>query len=54
MMENGELTAETPVEANVYSRTEGLPNQPIAATVALDADGNRIHVLCFGVSPCDR
>jgi hypothetical protein len=54
MMGNGELTAETPVEANVYSRTEGLPKQPITATVALDADGNRLHVLCFAVSDCDR
>lgn len=54
MMENGELTAETPVEANVYSRTEGLPRQPIAAAVALDGDGNRLHVLCFAVSDCDR
>ena len=54
MMGNGELTAETPVEANVYSRTEGLPEQPITATVALDANGNRLFVLCFAVSDCDR
>ena len=54
MMGNGDLTAETPVEANVYSRTEGLPKQPINAIVALDADGNRLHVLCFAVSDCDR
>lgn len=54
MTGNGELTAETPVDANVYSRTEGLPKQPITAIVALDADGNRLHVLCFAVSDCDR
>jgi hypothetical protein len=38
----GELVAATPVESGFYARTSGLPSEPVAAVVALDAAGKPI------------
>jgi hypothetical protein len=50
----GAIEAVTPVEDNVYLRTEGLPTEPIAAIVALDADGNRLYSQCMVRKGCEK
>jgi hypothetical protein len=51
---DGSVTGVTPVEDNVYLRTEGLPADPISAVVALDADGNRLYSQCFVAAGCPK
>jgi hypothetical protein len=41
------IEAETAVDQNVYSRVEDLPNTDVLGIVALNANGDRLHVLCF-------
>ncbi len=49
---SGALTAVTPVENNVYSRSEGLPTEPVSEIVALDANGRRVYSACFVRTGC--
>jgi hypothetical protein len=51
---DGAIEALTPVEDNVYLRTEGLPTEPIAAIVALDAEGNRLYSQCMVRKGCAK
>ena len=48
----GDIEAITPVEDNVYLRTDGLPTGPIAAIVALDSEGNRVYSQCMRRKGC--
>jgi hypothetical protein len=47
------VEAETAVEQNVYSRAEDFPGANVLGVVALDANGDRVHVLCFARTGCD-
>ena len=47
------VEAETAVEQNVYSRAEEFPGANVLGVVALDANGNRLHVLCLVRTGCD-
>jgi hypothetical protein len=51
---NGKVEAETPVQDNVYSRVDGFPDGTVAGIVALDENGDRLHVLCFWRSGCAK
>ncbi len=46
------VEAETPVDQNVYSRMEDLPSAGVLGIVALDANGDRLHVQCFARKGC--
>jgi hypothetical protein len=48
------VEADTAVEQNVYSRTEDLPSAGVLGIVALDANGDRLHVLCFVRTGCAK
>lgn len=51
---NGNVEAKTPVRDNVYSRVDGFPDQTVLGVVALDENGDRLHVLCFWRSGCAK
>lgn len=51
---DGSIEAVTPVGDNVYLRVEGLPTEPIAAIVALDAEGNRLYSQCMVRKGCEK
>jgi hypothetical protein len=46
------VEAQTAVQDNVYSRTEGLPTEGAAGIVALDRNGDRLYVQCYARSGC--
>lgn len=48
------LEAVTSVEGNVYSRTDGLPKEPVREIVALDANGERLYGMCFVRGGCAK
>jgi hypothetical protein len=49
---NGKVEAETPVQDNVYSRADGLPDEGFVGIVALDANGDRLYVQCYARNGC--
>lgn len=49
---DGEPTVTTPVEHNVYLRTEGLPSGRSREIVALDSGGRRLYVECLVAGGC--
>jgi hypothetical protein len=54
MSADGRVEAVTPVQDNVYLRTDDLPDGPVGGIVALDASGARVYDLCYvrgGCSP---
>jgi hypothetical protein len=54
MSADGRVEALTPVQDNVYLRTDDLPDGPVGGIVALDASGARVYDLCYvrgGCSP---
>lgn len=51
---SGNVEATTPVRDNVYSRVDGFPDQTVLGVVALDENGDRLHVLCFRRSGCAK
>jgi hypothetical protein len=51
---DGDMEAVTAVENNVYLWTDELPSEPIAAIVALDAQGNRIYTQCMLRKGCGK
>lgn len=48
----GELAALTPVQDNVYLRTDSLPSEPILGLVAIDDNGRRLYSLCLARGGC--
>ena len=42
----------TPVEDNVYLRTDGLPTEPVREIVALDPTGNQLYSQCLTRGGC--
>jgi hypothetical protein len=49
---NGKIEAETPVQDNVYSRVDGLPDESVTGIVALDGNGDRLYVQCYAPGGC--
>lgn len=49
---SGRLEAVTPVEDNVYLRTDSLPAESILELVALDANGKRLYSECWARGGC--
>lgn len=51
---DGGMEAVTAVESNAYLWTGKVPTEPIAAVVALDAQGNRIYTQCMLRKGCEK
>jgi hypothetical protein len=49
---SGRIEAVTPVQDNVFLRTEDLPKETILGMVAFDANGNEVYRECFTGNAC--